>query len=269
MFGTGLGSKALGKEAYDAPDLIRRLFFEQAWPHRRRYAVAFLLMAFAAAGIAIPAKLVGDIINKAYEHHEMSAIVTLSIVMAVLFMIRGFATYGHTVILTRIGVRIIADNQRRLYDKLLNEGQAYFAQHHSADFLARLTAGGNAAALVINIVVSAVGRDLLQLIGLVAVMIYQDAALSLISLIIMPPALIVLRRLIRRLRSVANTQFQIYAQTIEATQETVQGIVTVKAFTLERFMRARIEKIISAYQHEAFKQARIANRASPLMESLE
>jgi ATP-binding cassette subfamily B protein len=33
-------------------------------------------------------------------------------------------------------------------------------------------------------------------------------------------------------------------------------------------MRARIEKIISAYQHEAFKQARIANRASPLMESL-
>jgi ATP-binding cassette, subfamily B, bacterial MsbA len=268
MLGSGLGTKALGKDAYDAPVLIRRLFLEQALQHWRRYAVAFVLMAVAAAGVAIPAKLVGDVVNQAYEHRNMNAIMTLSVVMALMFVVRGFATYGHQVILTRIGVRIIAENQRRMYDKLLNEGQAYFAAHHSSQFLARLTAGANAAALVINVLVSAVGRDLLQLVALAVVMVIQDPVLSLVSLVIMPPALIILRKLIRRLRSVANTQFQIYTQTIEATQETVQGMTIVKAFTLERFMRERLDKIISSYQHEAFKQARIANRASPLMDTL-
>ena len=47
-------------------------------------------------------KLIGDVVNQAYEHRNMSAILTLGITMALLFVVRGFATYGHSVILTRI-----------------------------------------------------------------------------------------------------------------------------------------------------------------------
>jgi ATP-binding cassette, subfamily B, bacterial MsbA len=77
-----------------------------------------------------------------------------------------------------------------------------------------------------------------------------------------------MRKLIRRMRNVATAQFKHYTQTIETMQETVQGIGTVKAFTLEQHMRARLEETVAAAQHEAFKQARVANRASPLMETL-
>ena len=55
--GTGLGTKALGKYAYAAPTLIKRLFVEQASNHRRRYFAAFVLMAIAAAATALPALL--------------------------------------------------------------------------------------------------------------------------------------------------------------------------------------------------------------------
>jgi len=266
--GTGLGTKALGRDAYDAPTLIRRLFIEQAFKHWRRYAAAFVLMAIAAGATALPAYMFGTVINEAYTNRNMPAIYTLGFAIFALFVVKGFATYGHQVIMTRIGVRIVVENQRRMYAKLLRESLGYFAQHHSSEFIARLTAGANASAQVINIIVSAVGRDFLTLIGLLSVMVIQDPILSLFSFVIVPPILIFMRKLIKRLRNVATQQYLHYAEIVEAMQETVQGIPVVKAFTLENHLNARLERILAAYQGEAFKQARVANRSGPLMDTL-
>ena len=255
MLHTGLGTKALGKDAYDAPVLIKRLFLEQALQHWRMYALAVPMMAIAAGATALPAYLFGKVINQAYENHNMPAIYQIGFVIFALFVIKGLATYGHQVMMTRIGVRIIVENQRRMYNKLLNEGLGYFAQHHSSEFIARMTAGANSSAQVINIIVSAVGRDLLTLIGLLGVMLVQDPVLTLGSFVIVPPILIFMRKLIKRLRNVATQQYNLYAEIIEAMQETVQGIAVVKAFSLENHLRGRLEKTLDAYQHEAAWQS--------------
>ncbi|MGZ5803109.1 MAG: ABC transporter ATP-binding protein [Xanthobacteraceae bacterium] len=268
MFNLGLGRKALGKDAYDAPTLIKRLLVEQAAGHWRRFALAFVFMAVSAAATALSAYVLRDVINQAYTNHNMQGVIWLSVAIMAMFMARGLATYFSSVILTRIGVRIVAGNQRRMYDKLLNEGLAFYSSRHSSEFIARLSLGASSAATVINLMVTAVGRDFLSLVGLVAVMVLQDPLLSLFSLVIAPPALLAMRKLVRRLRAVANTQFQIYTQTIEKMQETVQGIAVVKAFTLEKHLQGQFDENIARYQHEAFKQARVANRSTPLMETL-
>ncbi len=254
MFNLGLGRKALGKDAYDAPTLIRRLFAEQAAIHWRSYAVALVFMAISAGATALSAFVLGDVINQAYVNRNMTAITWLSLLIVVLFAVKGGATYVHQVLLTRIGVRIVAANQRRMYEKLLNEGLGFFANRHSSEFIARMTAGATSAAAVVNIIVSAVGRDLLSLIGLGTVMVVQDPVLSLISLVIFPPTLIVMRKLVKRLRGVATLQFKIYTDTIETMQETVQGIAVVKAFTLEPHMQEKLGATVARYEHEAFNR---------------
>ena len=64
-------------------------------------------------------------------------------------------------------------------------------------------------------------------------MVVQDPMLSLITLVVVPPALLVLRKLIRRIYAVARNQFTGGALILETMQETVQGIRIVKAYTLE------------------------------------
>ncbi len=49
-----------------------------------------------------------------------------------------------------------------------------------------------------------------------------------------------LRKLIRRIRTVAKSQFTGGTQLFETMQETMQGIRIVKAFTLEDAMRERM-----------------------------
>jgi ATP-binding cassette subfamily B protein len=255
-------------DPHSAPILIKRLLLEHATQHVRLYILAAVMMIVGAACMAISAYLIGDMINQAYVNRNFPAILALSIATTVLYTIKGGATYGQAVLMSRIGTRIVVENQRRVFDKLLNEGLGYFADRHSSEFIARLTTGANAAAGVINLLIAAVGRDLAALIGLVTVMFVQNPTLSLVSFIILPPALLVLRKLIRRLRNVARTQFDYTTRTMETVQETVQGMPIVKAFTLEDVMRRRLDDSVTVVEREAFKLARVANRASPLMETL-
>ena len=255
-------------ERYRASALIRRLLTEQGLVHWRKYAVAFALMAMAAGCTAFSAYLIGDVINQAYVNRSLRGIITIGVITVVLFALKGLATYGHSVMLSRIGNRIVADNQRAVFSKLLSEGLSFFSDRHSTEFVARLSTGAAAATQVINLLITSVGRDLLSLIGLTIVMVVQDPLMSFISFVVAPPAFLILRKLVRRIYSIARTQFHGGTRIIETLQETLQGIRIVKAFTLEDIMRERFDRNVSAVEYEANKMARVSNRASPLMETL-
>src|SRR5665647_2429404 len=122
-------------ERYRAWPLVKRLLTEQGATHWRKYASAFVLMALSAACTAASAYLIGDVINQAYVNRNLPGIVTLGGITALLFTIKGLATYGHTVVLSRIGNRIVANNQRAVFSKLLSEGLSFFSDRHSTEFL--------------------------------------------------------------------------------------------------------------------------------------
>src|SRR5271167_4010114 len=163
---------------YSTLALVRRLLVDEALSHWPRYLIAFALMAVAASATALTAYLLGSMTNAAYVDRNYHKIVVIGLVAMVIFAAKGFATYGSTVTLSWIGNHIIADNQRRLFDKLLREDIGFFADRHSSEFIARLTTGAAAVSAVINLLITAIGRDLMSLLGLCVVMVIQDPAMS-------------------------------------------------------------------------------------------
>ena len=260
--------KKITDDPYGAAVLIRRLILEQGRTYWRRYLAAFTLMAVAAGTTAGSAYLLGQVINQAYVDKNVRGIAILSLATVVIFTIKGLATYGHSVILSQISNAILANNQRRLFAKLMNESIGFFSERHSSEFLARLTAGATSVTQVLSLLINAVGRDLLSLIGLIAVMVTQDPYMALFGLLVAPPAMLVLRKLVKRIKGLAHNQFSGTTDIMETMQESLQGIRTVKAFTLEQTMRERIDASISAVERTNNKMAKVSNRSSPLMETL-
>ena len=255
-------------EDYSTSALVRRLLVDEALAYWPRYAIAFGLMGIAAAATALTAYLLGTMTNEAYVNHNFHGIVVIGLIAIVIFATKGFATYGAAVMLSWIGNSIVANNQRRLFDKLLHQNVGFFADRHSSEFIARLTTGAAAVAQVINLLITAIGRDLMSLVGLTIVMFVQDPVMALIGFVAAPPAFFFLRKLIRRVRNIARIQFTGGTQIIETMQEALQGLRMVKAFALEDEMRHRLDKSVADVQHESNKMARVSNRASPLMEML-
>jgi ABC-type multidrug transport system fused ATPase/permease subunit len=260
--------KKITDDPYGAAILIRRLITEQGADYWRRYLLAFVLMGVSAAATAGSAYILGQVINQAYVDKNVQGIAFLSGITVLIFMLKGAATYGHQVILSKISNAILANNQRRLFAKLMSESVAFFSERHSSEFLARLTSGANSVTQVLSLLINALGRDLLLLIGLVAVMVTQDPYMALLGFLVAPPAMLVLRKLVKRIKGLAHNQFTGTADILETMQESLQGIRTVKAFTLEQTMRERIDAGIGAVERNANKMARVSNRSSPLMETL-
>jgi ATP-binding cassette subfamily B protein len=225
-------------------------------------------MAISAGCTAFSAYLIGDVVNEGYSGKNLTTIFILGGITVVLFATKGLATYGHSVLLSQIGNRIVADNQRSVFAKLLSEGIGFFSNRHSTEFIARLSTGAAACTQVINLLITSVGRDFLTLIGLVVVMVVKDPLMSFFSFVVAPPAFFILRKLIRRVYAIGRSQFQGGTRIMETLQETLQGIRIVKAFTLEDVMRERFDRNVAAVEHEANKMARVSNRSSPLMETL-
>jgi subfamily B ATP-binding cassette protein MsbA len=248
--------------------LVRRLVVEFGIGQWRKYAAAFALMGVAAACTAIPTYMVGDLAKSANITHDFAEVVLLAEAAALIYSLKGLAGYGSSVILSRIANHIIAENQRRLFRKLLHENIGFFADRHSTEFAARLMTGATAATQVLNLLINSIGRDLLTLIGLVLVMVLRDPVLSLITFVVFPPGMVILRKLIKRIRAVARAQFTGGTRILETLQETLQGMRVVKAFTLEDIIRERFEANVAAVEQEANKMARISNRTSPIMEAL-
>ena len=109
--------------------LIRRLLIEHAAANWRRYVLAFCLMLIAAARDralgypvrrrrqpGLPAQELSRDLRRPVRHASWSVSI-----------VKGMATYGSAVQLARIGNRIIAENERRMFDKLLNESLGFFA----------------------------------------------------------------------------------------------------------------------------------------------
>src|SRR6266853_1695415 len=260
--------KKITDDPYGAAILIRRLIMEQGAAFWRRYLLAFLLMGVSAGATAGSAYILGQVINQAYVEKNVRGIAILSGLTVLLFLLKGASTYGHSVILSKISNAILANNQRRLFAKLMSESIGFYSQRHSSEFLARLTAGAKSITDVLNLLINAIGRDLLMLLSLVAVMVMQEPLMSLLGLLVTPPAMLILRKLVKRIKGLALNQFTGTADILEIMLESLQGIRTVKAFTLEEAMRQRIDASIAAVERNANKMARVFNRSSPLMEML-
>lgn len=247
---------------------IRRLLTEFGAREFKNYALALGLGAVAAAATAGTAYLVGTVVNQAYVERSFTGIAMLAAVVIVVFAAKGAALYGSNVVLARISNRIVAEIQRRVFDKLLIESLGFYANRHSSQFLIKITRGARAAAEALRTLVTSLGRDLLTLIGLVTVMVVQEPVLSLIGLVVMPPAILFVRDLIRRTRELASSELAGGMQIFETLQETLRGLPVVKAFTLEDEMRKRIRGSIASVERKQNKMAVLQNRASPVMEAL-
>ena len=248
--------------------VLRRLLTDQGFKHWKGYAFAFAMMALIALTTSLSAWIIGQIVNEVFVGRHLAAVWEITAAIVVIYTVKGLATYGQQVVMSRVGNSIVANVQKRMFDQMLRMKVSYYGQSHSSIFIARQAFIAQSASGVLNLLITTFSRDALTIVGLVIVMVSQDPLLSFLALMLVPLAAVGVRKIGIRVRKIMAGEFQGAAQMMESLQETAQGIRIVKAFTLENFMRARQEKAITGFEAAANKLARVSSRTSPIMESL-
>lgn len=248
--------------------MIVRLVRENFRLQTVNYGIAIVAMVVIAATTALTAWIMRDIIDSMIESENRAKVFAVAGAVALIFATKGAATYVQVVWLSRAGNSIVAFQQRKLYNRILEHGVSFFNDRGSSDILLRVTYSAQAARAVIDTLVMGFVRDLLTLIGLIIVMIYQQPTLSLFSLIFGPLAILGVRRILTHVRKIMEAEMASMAEIIKVVQETSTGIRVVKAFALEGRMAIRMKDAVAAVESRANAIARLEAATSPLMETL-
>ncbi|MFG1392580.1 ABC transporter ATP-binding protein [Xanthobacter agilis] len=248
--------------------ILRRLLLSDGKRHWKGYALAFSFMAMMGACTAALAYLMKDAVNAIFIHPTPEGVWLVSGAVMLLSIIKGASAYGQSITMSRVGNRIVADNQKRAFDKLMLQDVSFFARRHTAEVSSRFNAGANGARGTLDLVISSIGRDMLSLLMLATVAIVQDPFLALIALVVMPVAVFGTRKLIRRAKGLFTTGFKSGVKLSSIALEVFQGIRTVKAYTLEPEMRTRTHAYIDDVERNANRLVKTQAKSSPLMETL-
>ncbi|WP_337270594.1 ABC transporter ATP-binding protein [Oryzifoliimicrobium ureilyticus] len=247
--------------------VLKRVIAENGREHIRGYAFAIVCLIIVALSTAFTAWIMRAIIDQAFANRRADVVWIICLSIFIAFVMRGFASYGQAVALSKIGNNIVATYQRRLYAHLMTLSVGFFNEARSAQIAAQVSQNVSGIRDVLNLTITSTVRDLLTFVSLLGVMIFQDWRLSCAVFILAPPLLLTLRYLSKRLRTATKEAIHVNSHVLGAMQETIQGISIVKAFTMEEELENKVNKLITSAEHRANRIARLSERNTPLTES--
>lgn len=248
--------------------LIKRVLSENFRTYIPKYLLAFVFMGVIAATTAASAWIMRDVVNEVFVNKDAQMVYVIGAVVFFIFTLKGVATYGQIVVLARVGNEIVTDLRRRMFTILLRQNQAYFDRHTLAEIGVQVGQGVGAVKTTLDMIVTTLGRDVLTIIGLAVVMAVQNPLLSLFALVTMPPAVIGVTFLIRRVKEYVKRQVVSNAKVSTVMQETVLGVRDVRAFGMEPVMLDKMEVGLQEVKKQSNKIASLTARTSPLMDTL-
>lgn len=248
--------------------LLWRLLRESVPQHRGKYLAAIVAMVLVAVSTAMTAWVMGAIVDSMNDSENRGRIFLVAAAVAVVFFVKGAASFAQMVLMTKAGSSIVAEKQIQLYNRLLEQGLNYFSTTDSSNVLVRVTQSAQRARKVIDTIVTGFVRDALTLLGLVGVMVYQQPVLSLVCLVVGPVALFFIQKILARVRALTAQELSGQAEIIKVVQETATGVRVIKAFALERRMALRMENAVRRVEKRINKMARLEAATTPLMDTL-
>ena len=112
---------------------------DEVRPHIGRVSLAAVCMVIVAATTAAIAGLLDPVMTEVFENKDEAMLVLLPIVVVAVFAAKSGANYVQAVLMNYVGLRIIADLQKRLFSHFMGADLAYYHNTATGSLIARFT----------------------------------------------------------------------------------------------------------------------------------
>jgi ATP-binding cassette subfamily B protein len=162
-------------------------------------------------------------------------------------------------LVTRLGERVVADIRKSVFDRMIGMSPSFYENIMTGEVLSRITTDTTLLLSVISSSVSIALRNLLILIGGLALMLVTSPKLAGLVLLIVPLIILPIIILGRRLRILSRQNQDWIAESSGNASEALLSVQTVQAFTHER-PSALTFSTVTEHSFDSAK-SRIATRA--------
>lgn len=235
-------------------------------PYSWRMVFGLICMIVAAAAYLVVPWLIKNVVDEVLQAKDMMMLNLVVAAILLVFLIRGFATYGQTYTMSYIGQRVIIDIREALFKHLQRLDQAYFDRRKTGVIMSNLTndVGALQTAIVDNLI--SFITEGVTLIGSLVSMILLDWKLTLVTLVIVPVVLGIINIFGKRLRLAGHDVQGRIADITSLLQETISGIRVVRSFARESHEVKRFENENQRNFRAVMRATKLTSLLSPMVE---
>ena len=248
--------------------LVKRLIREHVRPYFGKLLLAAICMAIVAASTATNAWLMQPVLDEVFLNKNTELLLLVPIAVMTIAIVKGVASYGESIFMEYSGERIISDVRYRLFSHLMKADLNFFHKNSSGKLISRFTYDVGLLRASVSTALTGIAKDTMTLIFLVALMFYQDWFLAIIAFFVFPAAVLPILYIGRRIRTIsASTQSEI-GSFASLLSQIFQSARYVKAYTMQKYEKARAKKIVEDLFNLIYKSVRVRSRTRPILESL-
>ena len=261
--------KNLKMQDYNStPYLIKRIARENVFPHWRTFLISVSLMLVIAGTTALNAWLIKPALDSVFVDKNVSALWIIPLVVLLVTVVKGFATYFQLLTMNVLSLRITSDMRIKLYEHYIRSDIIKLHSKSSGDMIAAIIGEIGAVVGVVNTAINGFVKQFFTLGALIVVMFMQSVELSLVAFIGFPLAAYPIYKIGRKLRNLSYKNQEMAGKFNTQMSDTLQYSKLVKAYACEDFEVKRMSIITEAIFKMGKKISRISLIASPFVESL-
>ena len=249
-------------------NIIKRLYKDYTSKHLKKIIIAVVFSFLVAGSTSGIAYLLDPAIEKIFIEKDKTLIYLIPILIIVAFFTKGMSLYLAKIIMISVSQELKADVQKDMLKSLISSDTGFIDSAHTGKFISNLTNDVNMLVNLISVALLNVFKDTMSLIGLMAVMFYQNWKLSILAIIMIPLASFVARALAKRM--IKATEQSMVQSSIFTTRlvEILKNHKLIKIFQREDHEKLRSSKDLDGLKDKVIKMMVIFNRNTPIMESL-
>jgi subfamily B ATP-binding cassette protein MsbA len=226
-------------------------------PHRKALALATLtLLLSAAIGLAFP-MVVGYLLDSAFVQRDRDTLDKVAIGLVGLFLVQAVLNYAQTYLLSATGERAVAGLRQELFAKLLAMPPGFFADRRTGELTSRLTTDIGLLQGVLSHQIAEFSRQILALVGGVAILTWMQPQLTLTALGVVPIVVGTAMFFGRRLRRISTGVQDKVADATAVAEEAFSQIRTVQSFVQEPAERTRYGEKVARVVEAALARAQV------------
>ena len=249
-------------------EILKRLYNNYTKKFIYKIILSVIFSLIVAASTSAIAWLLDPAIKKLFIEKDQSLIFIIPAAIILAFALKGGSLYFAKTILITVAEEVTKKIQFDIMKSVIKADTETVDKKHSGKFISHLTFDVPMITKLVSTGILSIFKDTFTLLGLVAVMFYQNWRLALFALIMIPLASFAARSLGKRLGKV-STEAQEKSGVLTAyLLEIFKNHKIIKIFQKENYEFDRAENFIDNLKEKKRKIQFVVVRASPIMETL-
>lgn len=247
-------------------ELVSRLLKNYLSEHVGKIAVAISLMIVVALATGVQVKMLEPAINEVLGKSNKELALMLPILFLAISVVKGFASYGQTVLMQKTGLRVVVELQNQMFHRVIDADLAFIHQDATGKMISRFTIDLLFLRDAVTKAFTGIGRDLIKVVVLVGVMIHTNWQLALMVIFVFPASVYPIVYIGKRMRRISDQTQQRIGGITSFLDEVFKGMRQVKADGMENYERGRASDEFETVFALHYKAGKTRSRTYPIME---